>query len=127
KEDPKLPSHVMIGNEHTEIQDIDFTILKLEDIALGAISPSTNDPHTVINCMNRLGLLLTEIGEFQKYTPYLADKNNQLRIVHQPTTLDEYLYKSFYEIRYYGQNDVSVMYNMINVLYKIAVVSKPVI
>src|SRR5690625_8019178 len=77
--------------------------------------------------MNRLGLLLTELGEVQKYAPYLADKNNQLRIVHQPTTFDEYLYKSFYEIRYYGQNDVSVMYNMINVLYKIAVVSQPVI
>src|SRR5690625_1032767 len=47
--------------------------------------------------------------------------------IYQPTTFDEYLYKSFYEIRYYGQNDVSVMYNMINVLYKIAVVSQPVI
>lgn len=127
KVEPKLHSYITIGNERSDIQDFEFTIQKLEEIALRAISSSTNDPHTVVNCMNRLGLLLTELGEVQKYSPYIADKNNQLRIVHQPTTFDEYLYKSFYEIRYYGQHDVSVMYNMINVLYKIAVVSEPII
>ena len=32
--------------------------------------------------------------------------------------------KAFYQIRYYGKNDVSMLYAMIDVLYNIAVVSK---
>src|SRR5699024_12362788 len=105
---PQLQSHSTRGNAPAESQARDFTIQKLEEIALRAISPSTNDPHTVVNCMNRLGLSLTELGEVQKYAPYLADNNNQLRIVHQPTPYDEYIHRTLYTIRYSGQNDVSV-------------------
>ncbi len=123
KIEAKINSFVVIGNERSDVQDFGYTIQKLEEIALRAISPSTNDPHTAVNCMNRIGVLLTELGEVQSYTPYLADTEDNLRIIHKPTKFEDYLYKSFYEIRYYGQNDVSVLYGIINVLYKIAVVS----
>lgn len=120
-----LHSYFVVGNERSDVQDFEFTIEKLEEIALRAISPSTNDPHTAVNSMNRLGILLTELGACYEDTPYLADQEDQLRVIHRPISFDEYLYKTFYEIRNYGQNDVSVLYGILNVLYKIAVVSQP--
>lgn len=118
-------SLLVIGQERSDVQDFDFAIQKIEEIALRAISPSTNDPHTAMNCINRMGVLLIELGEFYEETPYLTDEKNHLRLIHQPMSFDDYLYKSFYQLRYYGQDDVSIIYNIIDTLYKIALVSKP--
>lgn len=118
---------LIIGHERSDIQDIEFTIEKIVEIALRAISPAINDPHTAINCINRLGVLLAELGDSYQSTPYLTDTRDQLRVVHNPNTFEDYLYKSFYQLRDYGKDDVSVIYGIMDTLYKIAVVSCTVI
>ncbi|MUV36929.1 hypothetical protein JNUCC1_00733 [Lentibacillus sp. JNUCC-1] len=123
----QLRSFLIVGKERTDVQDVEFTIQKIGEIALRAISPSTNDPHTAVNCINRIGGLLIELGDSQKETPYLADDQNNLRVIHKTKSFEEYLYKSFYQIRHYGQNDISVIYGILEVLYKIARSSDPVI
>ncbi|OZU89159.1 hypothetical protein CIL03_09130 [Virgibacillus indicus] len=117
-------NHILVvGDERTDIQDAEFMIQKLVEISLKAISPAINDPHTAINCINRIGVLLIEIGEQYKEIKYIADRSGNLRILNHPKKYEDYLYKSFYQIRYYGKSDVSVMYSLIEVLYKIALVS----
>ncbi|WP_085523450.1 DUF2254 domain-containing protein [Tuberibacillus sp. Marseille-P3662] len=123
----KSPQGIIIGDERTPIQDIEFAMQKIVDIALKSISPSINDPHTAINCINRLGGLLIELGKDHKPWAYYTDNKDQLRLIIEPKTFGDYLYKSFYQIRYYGQGDVSVIHGLLEVLYKIALVSdKPV-
>ncbi|MDY0406791.1 DUF2254 domain-containing protein [Virgibacillus sp. 179-BFC.A HS] len=119
--------YILIGNERTDLQDIEFSLQKLVEIALRAISPAINDPHTAINCINRIGELLSEIGKEYKEINYLADHNQQLRVIIEQKKYETYLYKSFYQIRHYGKDDVSVIYGIIEVLYKIAVVSNDTI
>lgn len=120
-----IHSFLVIGNERSDIQDFEFIIQKIEEIALRAISSSANDPHTTINCVHRIGTLLIELGNCYEQTPYLADMEDRLRIIHESMSYEYYLYKCFYQIRYYGQNDVSTIYGILDVLYKIAVVSSP--
>lgn len=115
---------LVIGNERTDLKDVEFILQKLVEIALRAISPAVNDPHTAINCLNRIGALLSEIGSTYNENRYYADKDKKLRVICEPKRFEDYLYKSFYQIRHYGKDDVSVLYAMIEVLYKIAVVSK---
>src|SRR5699024_5840275 len=43
-------------------QDVDFAIQKLTDIVVRAISASTNDPNTTLNCSNRIGEVLKYVG-----------------------------------------------------------------
>ncbi|ASN07120.1 DUF2254 domain-containing protein [Virgibacillus necropolis] len=118
---------LVIGNERTDLQDIEFILQKLVEIALRAISPAINDPHTAINCLNRIGALLSEIGSTYNENRYYTDNNKHLRLICEPKTFEDYLYKSFYQIRHYGKDDVSMLYAMIEVLYKTAVVSdKPI-
>lgn len=118
---------LVIGNERTDLKDVEFMLQKLVEIALRAISPAVNDPHTAINCLNRIGALLSEIGSSYNENRYYADKGKQLRVICEPKQFEDYLYKSFYQIRHYGKDDVSVLYAMIEVLYNIAVVSKSLI
>jgi len=114
---------LIVGNERTDIQDVEFSIQKIVEIALRAMSPAINDPHTAINCINRIGALLIEISTTYKEIPYIADRQDKLRIIYQPKKYEDYLYKSFYQIRYYGKDDVSVLYGLLEILYKIALVS----
>lgn len=125
EQDEEIHKFIVIGNERSDVQDFEFTVEKLEEIALRAISPSTNDPHTAVNCMNRLGILLTELGAYYDHKPFITNKEHKLSIIHHPMKYEDYLYKTFYELRHYGQDDVSVLYGILNVLYKIAAVSEP--
>ncbi len=59
------------------------------EIALRAISPAVNDPHTAINCINRIGALLIDIGESYKETKFIADNNNRLRVIKKNENLSK--------------------------------------
>lgn len=127
KAEDHLHSLIIIGKERTDIQDIEFVIQKIVDIALRAISPSTNDPHTAINSINRIGGLLIEVGKNYKESSYLTDSEENLRVALSSRNYEDYLYKSFYQLRYYGSGDVSVIYGILEVLYKISDVSDSMI
>ncbi|MCA0972603.1 DUF2254 domain-containing protein [Halobacillus litoralis] len=116
--------YLLIGNERTDIQDIEFSIQKLVEIAVKAISPSINDPHTAVNCINRIGSLLSELAEVHKPIRYYADQDNHLRLIMEPKEFSDYLYKSFYQIRIYGKQDLTVMNGVLEALHNIAIVHK---
>ncbi|ARI78873.1 DUF2254 domain-containing protein [Halobacillus mangrovi] len=115
--------YILIGNERTDIQDIEFSIQKLVEISVKAISPGINDPHTAVNCINRIGSLLAELAAVYQPLKYYSDDEENLRLIMEPRTLQDYLYKSFYQIRIYGYHDISVMNGVLEALYKISVVN----
>lgn len=119
----ELHEHIIIDSERTDLLDIEFSIQKLVDIALKAISPAVNDPHTAINCINRMGELLHELTKGNPELLYLTDKQQQIRCILKQKKFEDYLYKSFYQIRHYGKHDISIMYGILEVLYKLSVVS----
>lgn len=116
----QLRKYIILGLERSDEQDFEFIIEKIVEVALKAISPAMNDPHTAINCINRLGSLLIEYGQGYKETRFLVDDEERLTIIKQTKYFDELLYKSFYQLKHYGKSDVSVMYEILEVLYKIA-------
>lgn len=119
----EIRDKIVIGNERTDIADVEFMLQKLVEIALRAISPAINDPHTAINCINRIGTTLGELGSNYKEICYLADKKGELRIMQYPKKYEDYLYKSFYQLVHFAQGDVSIYYSLIDVLYKLALIS----
>ncbi|MFD2923243.1 DUF2254 domain-containing protein [Halobacillus naozhouensis] len=114
---------LLVGNERTDLQDIEFSIQKLVEIAVKAISPAVNDPHTAVNCINRIGSLLAELGTVYKPIRYYGDEEKGLRLIMEPLSYEQYIYKSFYQIRIYGSKDISVMNGVLEALYKVATVN----
>ncbi len=109
----------LIGTERNTVQDVEFGIQKLVEIALRAISPGINDPHTAINSINRIGTILSELGEIMFPKPYYYDEDNNLRVILDIQSYRELLYKAFYQLRHYGREDVSVCASTISVLHGI--------
>ncbi|GAB4074275.1 DUF2254 domain-containing protein [Barrientosiimonas marina] len=120
----KHDKFLAIGDERTDQQDIAFSIEKLVEIAVKALSPSKNDPSTAINCIHRLSSLLTEIAGNYKPVAYYSDANGELRLIMAQKKFRDYLYKCFYQIKHYGKDDISVVCTMMDALYKVAVVSR---
>ncbi|MGG1684765.1 DUF2254 domain-containing protein [Pseudalkalibacillus sp. NRS-1564] len=107
---------IAIGTERINDQDLEFSIQKLVDIALRAISPSVNDPHTAVNCTNRIGTILAKIGNtYEPKEAFFDDKRN-LRVLTTPKPFFQYLYKAFYQIRHYGKDDVSMLNGILDAL-----------
>lgn len=115
---------LVIGNERTDLQDIEFSIEKLVEIAVKALSPSMNDPDTAINCIKRIGAVLSELAGDYRPVTYFSDNNADLRLIMEQKKFRDYLYKSFYQIKHYGKDDVSVVYSIVDILYKVAIVSE---
>lgn len=107
---------IAIGTERINEQDLEFSIQKLVEIALRAISPSVNDPHTAINCTNRIGTILSKIGHTYQPKEAFFDEKRNLRVLTEPKPFFQYLYKSFYQIRHYGQDDVAMLNGILDAL-----------
>ncbi|MFD2707027.1 DUF2254 domain-containing protein [Salibacterium lacus] len=116
----ELRECLLVGNERSNAQDIEFSMQKLVDIAVRAISPSVNDPHTAINCINRLAALLAEISIRHESLTYFSDENGELRFILYPISFRSYLHGNFFQIRMYGKNDVSVIGGCIDALTVVA-------
>ncbi|HEU5140586.1 MAG TPA: DUF2254 domain-containing protein [Bacillales bacterium] len=116
---------IKLEPERTSVQDIEFGIQKLVEIALRAISPAINDPHTAINCINRIGTILSELSKQPRRNSTLCDNNGDIRLIIRQRDLDHYLYKGLYQIRHYAREDLSVTVGILQALKLIAETSDP--
>lgn len=53
-----IQSAVLVGRERTAVQDLEYSVHQLVEIALRALSPGINDPYTAIAAIDRLTLSL---------------------------------------------------------------------
>lgn len=56
--DRRICEAIDVGNERTMQQDLDFGILRLQDIGMRALSPGVNDPGTAVEIVARLATVL---------------------------------------------------------------------
>lgn len=59
----KISKGIIIEEERSEHQDFSFTIQKIVEVALKALSPGINDPYTAIKCIQITSLLLRDLSE----------------------------------------------------------------
>ncbi|MDD3027792.1 MAG: DUF2254 domain-containing protein [Erysipelotrichaceae bacterium] len=100
---------IMIGVKKTEAQDFNFTIQKIVEIALRALSPGINDPYTAIHCLKIIGLLLRDLAEIEKGHLLVKDHDAQGFILYESYDFEVVLYEAYHQIVHYGHNDSSVM------------------
>lgn len=72
---------IVIGQQRTPAQDIEYGIRQLVEIALRALSPSINDPFTAVVVLDRLGTALEVILAREPLPRFLRDEDGELRVV----------------------------------------------
>jgi len=74
----KIRGNLVISNERSKKNDIEFGLLKLTEVALRAISPGINDPNTAIFCINQLGWVLSRIAVANLENTYYYNEKDEL-------------------------------------------------
>jgi len=72
---------VLIGQARTPHEDVEFAALLLEEMAVRALSPGTNDPYTAINALDDLSAGLVRLAGRRKPSPFRYDQQGRLRVV----------------------------------------------
>ena len=110
----------IIGSQRTPLEDIEFSINQLVEVALRALSPGINDPFTAITCIDYLGSAICRIINKEPPSTYIYDEDGALRIVAKRETFEGIVNASFDQIRQYGKDSISVTIRLLEVLGKIA-------
>lgn len=101
---------IMVGDRRTEIQDFNFSIQKMVEVALKALSPGINDPNTAITCIHKIGLLIRCLAHMKEgYIKMKDDHEGFGALYRENYHMDLLLTESFHQIIHYGKGDVFVM------------------
>ncbi len=104
------------GSRRSLVQDVEFAIDQLVEVAVRALSPGVNDPFTAITCIDRLGAALSTLSEKVIPSPYRYDDEGHLRVVTDSSTVSGIIDAAFSQIRQAGRNDASVTLRLLETI-----------
>ena len=118
----KLSDSFLINKTKNISRDYHYEITTLIEIALRAISPGINDPNTAIGCIGKISNLLGKL--FSTKNKYIVLKSqDDAKVIYTSYSVEEELYLSFYQLIFYGKEDPSVSYSILEGLYLIYMIA----
>ncbi len=105
-----LVATLHVTDARTPRQDIEFAVQQLVEMAVRALSPSTNDPYTAINALDDLSSGLVLLATRATPSPQRYDDDEHLRIVSSRPTLEDLLDQVFDAMRLYAVEHPSVLH-----------------
>ncbi|WP_206436432.1 DUF2254 domain-containing protein [Corynebacterium hylobatis] len=103
-----LRSAIEVRTERELHQDVAFGLRQLVDIADRALSAGINDPATAAQCVQEIHRLFRYLVTVIEPSPYLADDEGLVRVVHQPQRIADMLYEVIREIHFYGSDSAMI-------------------
>lgn len=120
-----VAAYMALGRERDTRLDPEFAVQKMVEVALRAISPGINDPNTAIHNIRHIGRLIGEMSVIQSMYLLFRDDDGQPRVSYTLRTFPEMLYHTFFQMRHYGKEDVSVVASMTDALIIAAELAEP--
>ena len=110
----------IFGTQRTHLQDVEFSIEQLVEVAVRALSPGVNDPFTAINCIDRIAAVLCLLAQRSFPSPLRYDDEGNLRVIARPVTFAGIVNAAFDPIRQYGRSSVAVTIRLLEAISTIA-------
>lgn len=118
--DEKLLHHIrgsiIIGGQRTPLQDVEFAIRQMVEVAARALSPGINDPFTAITCIDNLTATLAHLTRAHFPEKYRCDDDGAPRVEVHPLNFAGLIDASFNQIRQYGERSPSVLIRLMESL-----------
>ena len=110
----------ILGARRLRLQDVEFAINQLVEIAVRALSPGINDPFTAIACIDRLGASLAHLAERDVPPASHPDRQGKVRLVTKVLTFSGVTDAAFNQIRQFGRTSVAVTIRLLETLAVVA-------
>lgn len=112
---------IRVGRARNPHQDPEFSALLLEEMAVRALSPSTNDPYTAINAIDSLASGLVALADRQSPSPYRRDREGRMRVIARSASLLDILVHFVDAMRHYAVDHPTVLHRTLEVLAQVGV------
>jgi uncharacterized membrane protein len=116
----ELTDKFIVGQRRTPVQDVEYPMHQLVEVALRALSPSLNDPYTAIACIDRLGEAVMAMTNREIPSSFRYDELGQLRVITDTTTFKGLTDIAFHQIRENARGNVEVILRMLDHIAVIA-------
>lgn len=113
-------SCLTLGAKRTPIQDPEFAILQLVEIALRALSPSINDPYSAIACIDKLSATLCNLTHKRFPEGITCDSNDTPRVVFKTVSFKGLANSAYDQIRQHSKHNLAVQLRLLEGLILIA-------
>lgn len=104
-----------LGTTRTSTEDLEYAIRQLVEVAVRALSPGINDPHTAISVLDRLGLALSEVAPVHIPTGVWQHKGKPVLVI-PGFSYDGLTDAMFHMIRQNATTSTSVLAHLLEVL-----------
>jgi len=98
----KMQQYFISGEVRTALQDSEFSIHQMVEIASRALSPGINDPYTAIACIDNLTSIFSYLATVKFPSKFRYDEEGDLRVITEPVTYKKMLNTAFNQIRQYS-------------------------
>ena len=104
----------------TLVQDVEFAVDQLVEVALRALSPGINDPFTAMSCIDRLGAALCQFAGKDIPSRYRHDDQGKLRLVTDAVTAGDMVDAALRQIRQAARTNAAVTCRLLETVCAVA-------
>ena len=108
-----------LGGQRVSSSDLEFAIRQLVEVAVRALSPGINDPHTAMSILDRLGAALCDAAPLHLTTGVIL-RDGQPALVRPSVDYDGLTDSMFHMIRQNAASSPAVLMRMLEVLAAVA-------
>lgn len=116
----ELNRYVVTGPVRTSMQDPEYPITQLNQLAARALSPGINDPGTAISCVDAFSLALAQIIDRDMPGCVFADADTKARLLLRCTGFEGILKAVYAPLRQFANADVAVSVSLFESLCRLA-------
>jgi uncharacterized membrane protein len=115
----KISKAFIVGQVRTPLQDAEFSIHQMVEVASRALSPGVNDPYTATACIDNLASVMCYLARAHFPSPYRFDEEDRLRVIANNLTFSGMMNAAFNQIRQFGEGSPAVLIRLMDALVTI--------
>lgn len=119
-DDEAVRDHIILGDMRTPVQDPEFAIVQLVQIAVRALSPGINDPGTAITCIDWLSAALARVVDSDLPNYSFCDNTGEVRVIGYAVNFNGLFSAMFLPLRQHSRGSLSVVLRILESLNKLA-------
>lgn len=121
----KIGKSFLLGPQRTLIQDAEFAVDQLVEVAVRALSPGINDPFTAITCIDWLGAALSFLAGRKLPSPLCCGADGRICVVTDPYTYEGILDAAFNQLRQHARTNEAVAIHLLDMIAVLAETELP--
>jgi uncharacterized membrane protein len=110
----------LLGPQRTLIQDAEFAVDQLVEVAVRALSPGINDPFTAITCIDWLGAALSFLAGRKLASPLCRGADGRVCVITDPYTYEGILDAAFNQLRQHARTNEAVAIRLLDMIAVLA-------